>query len=302
VRIVSLLPSATEIVCALGLAEQLVGVTHSCEPPGALPVLTHTRVPCDAPSGEIDRFVREAARRGEPLYQLDEALLRSLAPDLVLTQALCAVCALPEDRVHAAAAALPGDLHVLSLSPHGLGAMLESVRAVAEAAGVASRGRELVSALRARVDAVAARSRAVARRPRVALLEWIDPPFACGHWSPELVRIAGGVEGLGREGEASRTLPWREVLAWQPEVVFVACCGFTLERSLGELCTLARLPGWAALPAVRSGRVHVADGRAHFSRPGPRLVDSLEMLAHALHPTLHPLPSGVPRAWCLGDA
>jgi iron complex transport system substrate-binding protein len=132
------------------------------------------------------------------------------------------------------------------------------------------------------------------RRPRVALLEWLDPPFSCGHWSPELVRLAGGIEGLGHEGRPSRTLRWDEVLAWQPEIVFIACCGFSVERTLCDLPSLQFVPGWQDVPAVRSGRVYVTNGSHYFSRPGPRLVDSLEILAHTLHPDVHPLPAGLP--------
>ncbi|MGH7693346.1 MAG: ABC transporter substrate-binding protein, partial [Gemmatimonadaceae bacterium] len=143
------------------------------------------------------------------------------------------------------------------------------------------------------------RSERLPNRPRVALIEWLDPPFSCGHWNPELVRLAGGVEGLGREGERSRALSWNEVIAWQPEVVVFACCGLDTERTLGELPLVQSVAGWYGLPAVRSGRVYVTDGAQYFSRPGPRLVDSLEILAHALHPDVHPLPNGVPAALCV---
>ncbi|MGH7287306.1 MAG: ABC transporter substrate-binding protein, partial [Myxococcota bacterium] len=168
------------------------------------------------------------------------------------------------------------------------------IEAVAKAAEVPERGRDLVRSLAERIESVRRRSLGVTRRPCVALVEWIDPPFSSGHWGPELVRLAGGVEGLGREGEPSRTLDWSELVDWQPEVVFLACCGFSVERTLGELPSLQRRPGYAELPAVRSGRVFVADGRRYFSRPGPHLVDSLEQLAHALHPDRHPRPAGDP--------
>ena len=172
--------------------------------------------------------------------------------------------------------------------------MLDAIRQVAQAAGLPTKGEETVRALEARVQAVAARSAALRHRPRVALLEWLDPPFSCGHWSPELVRLAGGEEILGRAGERSRTLSWDEVAAARPEVVFVACCGFDIERTLVDIGALRSAPGWRDLAAVRAGRVYVADGSQYFSRPGPRLVDSLEMLAHALHPELHTLPPGLP--------
>jgi len=296
-RIVSLLPSATEIVCGLGLGDELVAVTHECDfPPFVreLPKATRTLVPKDAPSAEIDRLVRERLAGQRALYSLDMPVLERLRPDLIVTQALCDVCAVAEDEVQDAACRLPGRPRVVNLEPETLAQVFEAIRLVAREAGIPGRGHETVRALEARVERVAARSQAVERRPRVALLEWLDPPFSCGHWSPELVRLAGGHETLGREGERSRTLGWDEVAAAAPEVVFVACCGFDVERTLADVEALRDLPAWRELPAVRAGRVYVADGSQYFSRPGPRLVDSLEILAHALHPDRHPLPPGLP--------
>jgi iron complex transport system substrate-binding protein len=295
-RIVSLLPSATEIVCALGLEDRLVGVTHECDfPPSVrrLPRVTRALVPAEASSDEIDRFVRE---RLGTVYTLDLPVLERLHPDLIVTQALCGVCAVAADEVRAAAAALPGTPRVIDLEPRTLADVLASIHQVAEAAGVAASAGDVVRALTTRVDAVAARSASLQHHPRTALLEWLAPPFSCGHWSPELVRLAGGVEGLGREGEPSRTLGWEDVIGWQPEVVVVACCGFGVERTMADLPALGAVPGWPDLPAVRDGRVYVVDGSQYFSRPGPRLVDSLEILAHLLHPDRHPLPAGLPHA------
>jgi iron complex transport system substrate-binding protein len=292
VRVVSLLPSATEIVCALGRAGDLVGVTHSCDLPPeapAPPVLTRTSVPVSATSRAIDAYVREAARRGEPLYVVDEAHLGALRPDLVITQALCAVCAVPEARAREAAIAVPGGADVLSLTPSRLADVFANIREVGRALGEAGRAEALAAELEARVAAVAARSERVRRRPRVALLEWLDPPFACGHWNPELVRLAGGVEVLGREGEPSRRSSWRELRAARPEVVLVACCGYPLERSLADL-------GPEAAGALAGVRAFAAEGRRLFSRPGPWLAASLEVLGHALHPELHPLPLDAPPA------
>jgi iron complex transport system substrate-binding protein len=292
VRVVSLLPSATEIVCALGRAADLVGVTHSCDlPSGARSpaVLTRTRVPVSATSRAIDGFVRAAARRGEPLYEVDEARLADLRPDLVLTQALCAVCAVPEERAREAAFAVPGGAAVLSLTPTRLAEAFEGIREVGRALGETARADALAAELEARVAAVAERSERAAHRPRTALLEWLDPPFACGHWNPELVRLAGGVEVLGREGEPSRRASWSELRAATPEVVFVACCGYPLERSLRDLDPAARL-------AIGDALGFASDGRRLFSRPGPWLAASLEVLAHALHPELHPRPGDVPPA------
>lgn len=298
-RIVSLLPSATEIVCELGLRDSLVGVTHECDyPPSvrALPKVTRTLIPHDAPSGEIDALVRERLKTQRALYTLDRPTLERLAPDLIVTQALCDVCAVAETEVTEAACSLPGRPRVVNLEPTSLEEVLDTLPTVAEAAGEPERAGPVVAALQRRIDAVADRSARVPHRPRVVLLEWLDPPFSSGHWSPELVRLAGGDEVLGRAGRPSRTLRWEEVVAAAPEAVFIACCGFSLERTLLDLPGLRARPGWADVPAVRAGRVYATDGNAYFSRPGPRLVDSLELLAHALHPAVHPLPPGVPAA------
>jgi iron complex transport system substrate-binding protein len=299
VRIVSLLPSATEIVCQLGLGDALVGVTHECDHPpavAALPKVTRTLIPHDATSGEIDALVRERLQTQRALYTLDLPTLERLRPDLIVTQALCDVCAVAETEVTAAACALPGRPRVVNLEPMSLSDVFDTLHLVARAAGVPDRAEAAVARLRQRVDAVAARSARVTERPRVVVLEWLDPPFSCGHWTPELVRLAGGDEVVGQPGMRSRTLDWEEVIAVRPEVLFVACCGFTLERTMADLPGLRSRPGWADLPAVQTERVYVTDGNAYFSRPGPRLVDSVEILAHALRPDLHPLPPGLPAA------
>lgn len=300
-RIVSLLPSATEIVCALGLESQLVGVTHECDHPAAvraLPKVTRTLIPSDASSHAIDALVRERLATRAALYTLDLATLGALAPDLIVTQALCDVCAVAEDEVRAAACALPGAPQVLNLEPQTLAEVLDALRMVGRATGTEDRAEEMVAALAARVEAV--RARAGVERPRVLLLEWIDPPFSAGHWNPELVAIAGGVPVLGVAGERSRTLAWPEVIAAAPEVVLVSCCGFDVERTRRDLPLLDLVPGWHDLPAVRHGRVWVTDGNQFFSRPGPRLVESLELLAHAIDPARHPLPPAL--APCLVPA
>ncbi len=297
-RIVSLLPSATEMLCALGLEDQLVGVTHECDYPSlvrGLPRVTRTFIPPDATSADIDRTVRERMRTDRALYTLDLPVLESLRPDLIITQALCDVCAVAEDEVRAAACMLPGGPDVLNLEPRTLPEVFEALREVACAADVVERAAPLIGQLQARVDAVVDRTATLEHRPRVAFLEWLDPPFSCGHWSPELVRLAGGIEGLSEDGQPSRTLTWNEVVAWQPDVVFIACCGFSVERTMQDVPALHDIPGWQHLPAVRSDRVYVTDGAQYWNRPGPRLVDSLEILAHTLHPDTHPLPEGLPR-------
>jgi iron complex transport system substrate-binding protein len=297
-RIVSLLPSATEIICALGLEDQLVGVTHECDYPASvrrLPKVTRTLIPTDASSAEIDRLVRERLGGQSALYSLDGEMLERLAPDLIVTQALCDVCAVAEEEVRNAACLLPNGPPVLNLEPETLDEVLKCIGDVAAAARVPARGAEVIAALRARVDAVTARSAHLSHHPRLALLEWLDPPFSTGHWNPQLVRLAGGVDMLGQEGAKSRTLRWEDVIASQPEVVLISCCGFTTERAMQDVPLLERVPGWDDVPAVRNGRVFVTDGAAYFSRPGPRLVDSLELLAHVIDRRVHPLPSRVQR-------
>jgi iron complex transport system substrate-binding protein len=296
-RIVSLLPSATEIVCALGLGDRLVGVTHECDfPPAvrALPKVTHTLIPHDAPSGEIDGLVRERLQGQRALYTLDLPALERLKPDLIVTQALCDVCAVAEAEVSAAACSLPGRPKVINLEPTRLADVFDCMRRVAEAARVADRGEAAIVALQRRVAAVEAATRDVSPQPRVVLLEWIDPPFSCGHWSPELVRLAGGVELLGREGERSRTVAWDEVRTVDPDVMLIACCGYDAERTRRDVPILQAYPGFSDLRCVRANRVYITDGNAYFSRPGPRLVDSLELLAHTLHPDRSPLPPHIP--------
>ncbi len=298
-RIVSLLPSATEIVCALGLRDQLVGVTHECDYPSdvtGLPHVTGTRIPHDATSHEIDSLVRERLATEPALYSLELSLMQSLAPDLIVTQSLCDVCAVAESEIVAAIRSLPGAPRVINLQPSRLDDVFQCVRQVADAAGCESAAEAVIAGLRRRVETVAARTRSIPDRPSVMLLEWIDPPFNAGHWSPELVDLAGGREAIGAAGQRSVTTKWEQIIAADPEVMVLACCGFDVERTMQDVPILRSFPGWEALRCVRNGRVYVVDGSAYFSRPGPRLVDSLEILANALHPETHPLPVGIPAA------
>jgi iron complex transport system substrate-binding protein len=287
-KAISLLPAATEIVAALGLLDRLHGVSHECDfPPAAalLPRVTHCPIHGGAlESGEVDRWVRETLESSGTLYRLDEALVRRIAPDLVLTQALCDVCAVDYGSVREFAKTLPGPPAVLSLDPSTLEEVVGDFERVARAFGEPERAGPVVAGLRARVEAVRAAAAAAASRPRCFVLEWTDPVYAAGHWNPELVALAGGEEVLGRTGEDSRRVPWEEVLASAPEVIVLACCGYPAERTMKDVPALRARPGWADLPAVRAGRVYVVDANAYFSRPGPRLVDSLEILAEVLHP------------------
>ena len=295
-RIVSLLPSATEIICAIGLEDELVGVTHECDYPRTvlnLPKVTRTLIPTEATSAEIDALVRERMSGKSSLYSLDMDALEALNPDLIVTQALCDVCAVAEEEVRDAACRLSSLPGVLNLEPETLDQVFAAIHQVGVVTEREARAEELLARLRERTARVVERSAAASHRPRVALLEWLDPPFSTGHWNPELVRLAGGVDGLGREGAKSITLQWRQVIEWRPEVVLISCCGFTAERTLEEVGVLRTVPGWSELPAVRDRRVFVTDGASYFSRPGPRLVDSLELLGHVIHPNLNPLPDWV---------
>ncbi|HEV8254472.1 MAG TPA: cobalamin-binding protein [Vicinamibacteria bacterium] len=284
-RIVSLLPAATEIVGALGLTGSLVGVSHECDYPPEVrrvPRVTHCEIHGGSlPSRRIDQWVSETLARTGTLYTMDEPLLRSLRPDLILTQRLCDVCAVGYDSVSAFAATLPGPPRVVNLEPLRLSDIFDDIRRVAGAAGVAERAEGVVASLEERVEAVRARAARAPRRPRCLLLEWIDPPFACGHWNPELVEIAGGTEPIGWKGQPARRVRWEEVLDADPEVLVLACCGFDLQRTLQEIPLLR-----AAVPSARSCQVYAVDGSDYFSRPGPRVVDSLEILAEILHPEL----------------
>ncbi|CAN5816040.1 cobalamin-binding protein [soil metagenome] len=290
-RIVSLVPAATEIVGALGLLDALVGVSHECDfPPSAnrLPRVTHCPIHnAGLSSAEVDRWVRDTLASTGTLYTLDEALLRDLQPDIILTQKLCDVCAVGYGSVAKMAASLPSSPQVLSLEPATLHDIFDTVHAVAQVAGVPERSEAVVAGLQARVEAVRARA-ATLHRPRCFLLEWADPLFCAGHWNPELVEIAGGVDLFGRMGERSTQVSWEEVLAAQPEVIVLALCGWNVERARRDLAVLQSYPNWRSLPAVQRGEVYAVDGNAYFSRPGPRIVESLEVLAGILHPEAFP--------------
>lgn len=298
-RIVSLLPSATEIVCELGLADQLVGVSHECDFPSfvtSLPRVTQTLIPHEATSSEINRLVRERLQTRQALYSLDLQVFQQLAPDLIVTQALCDVCAVAEDEVNAAVCALPGQPRVINLEPHDLAEVLSCMTHVGEAAGAAQAAERAVARLQDRIANVVRRSQTIRQRPRVVLLEWIDPLFSCGHWSPELVGLAGGIEGIGLPGKPSQRVAWSEIVEFDPEVLVIACCGFNVERTLRDLPLLRQHPGFEQLTCVRDDRVYVIDGNAYFSRPGPRLVEGLEILSQTLHPDTPSLPNGLPPA------
>lgn len=301
IRLVSLLPSATEIVCALGLQEQLVGVSHECDYPPAvsvLPAVTHTAIPKGLDSKSIDARVHDILQSDAALYHLDMDVLQALQPTHIVTQALCDVCAVSAAEVEAAACVLPGNPQVVNLEPMTLQEVFDTFDLIGRATGRAVEAAAAVQALQGRVDAVRRRSAALPAeaRPRVAMLEWIDPLFNAGHWTPELVEMAGGIDCLGNLNRPSVSLAEDSLSEARPDVLFVALCGFDLARTELDLPLLERLPGWGGLPCVQNGRLYYADGNAFFSRAGPRLVESLEILAHALHPGVHPAPRHVAAA------
>ncbi|MCS6802137.1 MAG: cobalamin-binding protein [Chloroflexota bacterium] len=286
-RIVSLLPSATEIVYALGLGDRLVAVTHECDYPEAAatkPRATYSLVKHESLTAlEIDIAVRDALQNEGTLYDLDRALLETLRPDLILTQQVCDVCAVSFDRVCVAAPSF-GDPQIVSLNPHHLHDVLDNILLVGRVTGTEERACALVDEAYRRIGRVATIAAGLRVRPRTVVLEWLDPPYRAGHWTPEIVHLAGGDDHVGRPGQDATVVDWQEVLAFAPEVIIIAQCGFDLARSMTEARRVRWPAGWEAVPAVRAGRVYVVDGNSYLSRPGPRIVDSLELVAEILHP------------------
>jgi iron complex transport system substrate-binding protein len=295
-RIASLLPSATEIVCALGLQDRLVLRSHECDfPPGVdhLPFVTEPKYAPDGTSYQIDQRIRALLQEGLSVYRVDADGLRAARPDFIVTQHQCEVCAVSARELEAAACAvLDPPPTIISLAPAGLADVLADMERVAEALGVPERGAALATELEERMTSVEARvedhlaGMAHLQRPSVVTLEWLDPLMVAGNWIPELVEKAGGRNLLGEAGAHSPFVAWEEVRALDPDVVVVLPCGFTLPRTREELHLLTALPGWGELRAVREGRVALADGHHFFNRPGPRVVESLEILAEILHPGL----------------
>lgn len=292
-RIASLVPSSTELLFALGLGDSVVAVTHECDYPlraSELPHLTRSVIEEGLSAREIDSAVRERTQDGRALYELDEPVLAELDPDLIVTQAVCEVCAVSYDDVVAAAGRLPSRPQVVSLDPTTLGDVLADVPRLAAAAGAPERGAALSEDAGRRIDAVREAVRG-AERPRLAALEWLDPLFIGGHWVPQMIDLAGGEDVLGLPGEKSRTVDWAELEASRPEIVVSMPCGYGTDRATSE--TLA-----AHERLARTGaRVAAVDASSYFSRPGPRLVDGIELLAHLLHPALAPEPPEGRHAW-----
>ena len=300
-KIVSLLPSATELVCGLGLRDHLVGVSHECDyPPSVvgLPILTSSRIPQGLESGEIDRLVTDQLKNDEALYDLVMDPLISLEPDLIVTQALCDVCAVSGNDVAKAIHSLSGNPQVVNLEPICLNDVLDTVELLASAAKCVEKGVRYRAELQARIDAVAKRSVSIAaaEKPRVALLDWLDPLFDGGHWSPEIISLSGGEPCFGEKCEPSQRRTWPQLIAAQPDIIFIALCGFNVERSMQDVDIFLNSAGFRELSDRNKTKVFLVDGNAYFSRPGPRLVDALEIMAHTLHPGIHSLPEGLPSA------
>jgi iron complex transport system substrate-binding protein len=289
-RIVSFLPAATEMVCALGLSDRLVGITHECDYPPEItgkPVVVRNALPLESMSqSEIDKAVTERLRDGQSLYQIDEKLLQELGPDLILTQNLCQVCAPSGNEVSQVLRLLPQKPEILWMTPKSLAGIDQNVRDLGEATGCSKEAEELITRGRARLEKIAAATGDLSDCPRVFCMEWLDPVYCSGHWVPEMIKIAGGVDQLGREGIDSIRISWDDVLKWAPEVLIIMPCGFNLEKVVEQAPQLFNYPSWSDLPAVREGRVYAVDASSYFARPGPRVVEGTELLAHLIHPEL----------------
>jgi len=291
-RIVSLLPAATEIVAALGLMDQVVGVSHECDFPkqaNERPRVTHCPVhDANMGSRQVDEWVRGVLHDNGTIYTIDEPLLRKLQPDVILTQKLCDVCAVGYGTVAKLAQTFPGPPRLVNLEPRSLADIFGDIRKVAQTCDVLERAEKLIEDLSERVENVRKRAATIRDRPHCFLMEWVDPPFCSGHWGPELVEIAGGRDSLGRKHQPSAQIDWQQVLDARPEIIALALCGYDIDRARRDYELVTRFPGFGSIPAAESGQVYVVNASAYFARPGPRIVDSLEIFAGILHPTEFP--------------
>ena len=289
-RLISFLPAATEMVFALGAGDRLVGVSHECDFPAAArtkPVVVKPVLPLGEMSlREIDAAVAERIGTGQSIYQVDERLLERLAPTHILTQALCQVCAPSGNEITSALAALPTKPKILWFTPHRIGDIFGNLRELGAAIGLSAKAEELNTAARARLHTVVKLTKKSTHRPRVFCLEWVDPYYCCGHWVPEMVELAGGEDWLGRKGADSVRVSWTQIAASSPEILIVSPCGFGVEEAAEQAKRLLNEPGWNSVPAVLNDRVFAVDANSYFARPGPRVVDGVELLAHLIHPEL----------------
>ncbi len=291
-RIVSFLPSATEMLCALGVEDRLVGITHECDYPASVkrkPIVVRSAVPVETMTqAEIDTAVSERLQNGLSVYQVDEKLLQELEPDLILTQDLCQVCAPSGNEVTQALNMLAKKPRILWLTPRSLQQIENNLIEIGEATGCVNKAEALIATGRARLESIAEITDTLSSRPRVFCMEWIDPVYCSGHWVPEMVRIAGGMDELSRQGADSVRIAWNDVLNWAPEILVIMPCGCHLEKVAELAPKLFSRPGWCDLPAVRKDRVYAVDANSYFARPGPRVIDGAELLAHLIHPQLFP--------------
>ena len=288
-RIISFLPAATEMMFALGLGDKLVGVSHECDFPAAArdkPIVVRNALHMEGmTSGEIDAAVSECIRSGQSLYVVDEDLLEQLAPTHILTQALCHVCAPSGNEITRALQALPHQPEVVWFTPHCLADIFENLRELGEITGRLAEADRFIASARDRLRKITEAVQGAPRR-RVLCLEWTEPYYCCGHWVPEMVELAGGQDSLGRKGVDSVRIPWEEIAEAAPEILIVSPCGYDTKKALALTRQLLQVPGWSNLPAVRQNSVFAVDANAYFARPGPRLVDGVELLAHLLHPKI----------------
>ena len=289
-RIISFLPAATEMVYALGLGDLLVGVSHECDFPAAAkskPVVVKPALPLETMSlREIDVAVAKRIGSGQSLYEVDENLLRELKPDMILTQNLCQVCGPSGNEITVALKLLQPKPEIVWMTPHSLEDIFQNIRELGAVTERVAEAEALVCSLRQRLEKVSSLTRNVVRRPRIFCLEWVDPCYCCGHWVPEMVEFAGAEDALGRKGTDSVRMAWTDIVAWAPEILIVAPCGFNTEQAVAQAKMLLRQPGWSKIPAVRNNKVFAVNANAYFARPGPRVVDGVELLAHLVHPEI----------------
>lgn len=288
-RIVSLLPSATEIVYELGLGDQVVGVSHDCDwPPEVLkkPKLSQAVVDSEMSSAEIDQIVRERLHNALSVYHIDAELLQKLNPDLILTQELCEVCAPSFNDVCQAVKLLRNQPQIVSLEPHTLEDIFDNILTIGEVTGRTEIARDVVARLRRRVERICKKTETLAHRPKVCCIEWLEPIMIAGHWVPQMVEYAGGEDWLGEIGYPSRYADWEEILTYNPDIIVLMPCGFSIERTLRETDLLMECEGWEELTAVKENQVFIVEASAYFNRPGPRIVTGLEILAEIIHPEI----------------
>ena len=295
-RICSLLPSTTEIVCALGLKENLVGITHECDYPQEISdvrVVTKSLIDHSGSSSqEINRHISEALHSGSGIYAIDNESLEFTNPDLILTQELCEVCAVSYSQVEESVRTLSGNQTVLSFEPSNIGGILDSIIRIGKQTNTESNAKTLVNKSRERINAVRSKSSDSLRKPRVLGLEWLEPPFIGGHWVPEMIEIAGGSPALGEKEAPSREITWEQALASSPEIIVLMVCGFDLKRTVKEFNLLSESEFWKKY----DGEIYAVDGSAYFSRPGPRIIDGIEILGEIIHPGIFQRTKE-PNAW-----